>query len=323
MATAPLSPPAPGDAGRSFDLTPEQQATLELAGRLRAERSWPRSRSAWTTRSGGPRRCGRSSARPGSSASPSRSPRADRASTCSERARPPGDRALEPGGRALLARAREPLPQQHPAQRRRRPEEALPAGPRGRHADRRARAHRAGAGSDALGSMATVARRDGDDYLLSGRKIFITNGPNADVILVYAKTAPRQGREGDLGLPRREADAGVLGGAEAREDGLPRLADGRARLRRLPRARPEPHRRPENAGVMILMSGLDLERAVSAAISIGAAERLLELSLDARPRAQAVRPAARRVPDDPAEARRHVHRHRVDEGPRVQGAAPR
>ena len=37
---------------------------------------------------------------------------------------------------------------------------------------------------------------------------------------------------------------------------------------------------PENAGVVMLMSGLDLERAVSAAISIGAAERMLELSLD-------------------------------------------
>ena len=43
-----------------------------------------------------------------------------------------------------------------------------------------------GAGSDALGSMATTARRDGDDYVLNGRKLFITNGPVADVLLVYA-----------------------------------------------------------------------------------------------------------------------------------------
>ncbi len=51
-----------------------------------------------------------------------------------------------------------------------------------------------GAGSDALGSMRTTATRDGDDYVLNGSKIFITNGPVADVLLVYAKTDREQGR---------------------------------------------------------------------------------------------------------------------------------
>ncbi len=45
-----------------------------------------------------------------------------------------------------------------------------------------------GAGSDAFGSMRTTARKDGNDYLLKGSKTFITNGPGADVFLVYAKT---------------------------------------------------------------------------------------------------------------------------------------
>ncbi len=45
-----------------------------------------------------------------------------------------------------------------------------------------------GAGSDAFGSMRTVARRDGSGYMLKGSKTFITNGPGADVFLVYAKT---------------------------------------------------------------------------------------------------------------------------------------
>ena len=44
-----------------------------------------------------------------------------------------------------------------------------------------------GAGSDAFGSMRTVARPDGDGYVLKGSKTFITNGPGADVFLVYAK----------------------------------------------------------------------------------------------------------------------------------------
>jgi acyl-CoA dehydrogenase len=44
-----------------------------------------------------------------------------------------------------------------------------------------------GAGSDAFGSMRTTAKVDGSSYVLSGSKTFITNGPGADVFLVYAK----------------------------------------------------------------------------------------------------------------------------------------
>ena len=43
------------------------------------------------------------------------------------------------------------------------------------------------AGSDAFGGMKTYVRRDGSDYILNGQKTFITNGPDADVIVVYAK----------------------------------------------------------------------------------------------------------------------------------------
>jgi alkylation response protein AidB-like acyl-CoA dehydrogenase len=48
-----------------------------------------------------------------------------------------------------------------------------------------------GAGSDAFGSMRTVARRDGDGYVLSGQKTFITNAPFADTMIVYAKIVDR------------------------------------------------------------------------------------------------------------------------------------
>src|SRR5688500_7191797 len=44
----------------------------------------------------------------------------------------------------------------------------------------------ANAGSDVMG-MRTTARRDGDDYILNGTKMWITNGPHADVIIVYAR----------------------------------------------------------------------------------------------------------------------------------------
>jgi alkylation response protein AidB-like acyl-CoA dehydrogenase len=54
-------------------------------------------------------------------------------------------------------------------------------------------------GSDAFGGMKTYVRRDGDDYILNGQKTFITNGPYADTIVVYAKLddgtdADRRGR---------------------------------------------------------------------------------------------------------------------------------
>lgn len=44
-----------------------------------------------------------------------------------------------------------------------------------------------GSGSDAFGAMKSVARRDGDDYVLSGQKTFITNGPYADTIVFICK----------------------------------------------------------------------------------------------------------------------------------------
>ncbi|HEY7053157.1 MAG TPA: acyl-CoA dehydrogenase family protein [Mycobacterium sp.] len=42
-------------------------------------------------------------------------------------------------------------------------------------------------GSDAFGGMKTYVRRDGDEYVLNGQKTFITNGPYADTVVVYAK----------------------------------------------------------------------------------------------------------------------------------------
>ncbi|MFC9787205.1 acyl-CoA dehydrogenase family protein [Rhodococcus sp. NPDC127528] len=59
-------------------------------------------------------------------------------------------------------------------------------------------------GSDAFGGMKSYVRRDGEDYILNGQKTFITNGPYADVTIVYAKLD-----EGDASVDRR--DRKVLG----------------------------------------------------------------------------------------------------------------
>src|SRR5580693_4867355 len=53
-------------------------------------------------------------------------------------------------------------------------------------------------GSDAFGGMKTYVKRDGQDYILNGQKTFITNGPCADVLVVYAKLD-----EGDAGTGQK------------------------------------------------------------------------------------------------------------------------
>lgn len=63
-------------------------------------------------------------------------------------------------------------------------------------------------GSDAFGGMRTYVRRDGDDYILNGRKTFITNGPYADVMIVYAKLDEGSGGAG----------AGAVGSAAGAAD---------------------------------------------------------------------------------------------------------
>jgi alkylation response protein AidB-like acyl-CoA dehydrogenase len=86
------------------------------------------------------------------------------------------------------------------------------------------------AGSDAFGGMKTYVRRDGADYLLNGQKTFITNGPNADVLVVYAKLD-----EGDSGGQER-SDRGIEPGDKrdrtvltfVLDSGMPGLTQGKA-----------------------------------------------------------------------------------------------
>jgi len=72
-----------------------------------------------------------------------------------------------------------------------------------------------GAGSDAFGSMTTTAKPDGDYYVLNGGKTFITNGPVADVFVVYAKL--------DRGQPRTEMPVNTF----ILEKGMPGFTQGK------------------------------------------------------------------------------------------------
>jgi isovaleryl-CoA dehydrogenase len=150
-----------------------------------------------------------------------------------------------------------------------------------------------GAGSDALGSMRTTARRDGSHYVLNGRKLYITNGPIADVLLVYAKTDKARGPKGisafivEKGFPgfqvaQKLTKMGFRGSPTAELV----FDDCRVPAENLVGV--------ENDGVAVVMSGLDLERAVVAPLALGIAERALELSLDyAKTREQFGQPIAK------------------------------
>jgi isovaleryl-CoA dehydrogenase len=118
-----------------------------------------------------------------------------------------------------------------------------------------------GAGSDVV-SMKLRADKKGDRYVLNGSKMWITNGGDADVLVVYAKTDPAAGARGHHRLHRRKGFAGFSCGAQARQARHARLQHLSAVVRGLRNASGKCARRRRQWRVKVLMSGLDYERAV-------------------------------------------------------------
>jgi isovaleryl-CoA dehydrogenase len=149
-----------------------------------------------------------------------------------------------------------------------------------------------GAGSDALGSMATTAVLDGDDYIVNGRKLFITNGSVADICLLYVKTDLDKGSQGITALVVELECPGASVAQKLVKMGF--RGSPTAELAfddcRVPVVNVIGQ---VNEGVQCVMSGLDLERAAIAPICVGMAERALELSIDyAKERVQFGEPIA-------------------------------
>ncbi|MGH8193302.1 MAG: isovaleryl-CoA dehydrogenase [Woeseiaceae bacterium] len=124
----------------------------------------------------------------------------------------------------------------------------------------------AGAGSDVMG-MRTVAVRDGDEYMLTGSKMWITNAPEADVLVVYANTAT----SGDPQLSAFIVERGMPGFSTAQKLdklGMRGSDTGEVVLNncRVPK---ENLLGNEGQGAVILMSGLDYERLVLAGGPLG------------------------------------------------------
>ena len=139
------------------------------------------------------------------------------------------------------------------------------------------------AGSD-VKSLKTTAKRDGDEWVLNGTKVFITNGGIADVHVVVATVDPALGTRGQASFVVGKDTPGLSPGQEGDQARDPRLAHGRDRARGLPDPDREPARRRGEAG----------EEAA------------------ARPRRQEIarRRRARDLRGDPAAGRRLGARHR-------------
>jgi isovaleryl-CoA dehydrogenase len=132
-----------------------------------------------------------------------------------------------------------------------------------------------GAGSDVV-SMKLKAEKRGDRYILNGSKMWITNGPSADTLVVYAKTDPSAGSKGitafliekgmkgfsvaqkldKLGMRGSETGELVFEDCEVPEENILGAVGG---------------------GVRVLMSGLDYERAVLAAGPIGIMQACMDV----------------------------------------------
>jgi isovaleryl-CoA dehydrogenase len=132
------------------------------------------------------------------------------------------------------------------------------------------------AGSDVM-SMRTRAERDGEGWRLNGTKTFITNGPVADLALVYARTPGRGERS--LGLFAIPAEApGFSRGRKFSKMGWRGSPTGELLLEDCA-VGPEALIGAEDGGRAILLDGLDSERVLMAAESVGVAQGALEAAL--------------------------------------------
>lgn len=133
------------------------------------------------------------------------------------------------------------------------------------------------AGSDAV-SIQTTARKDGNYYVLNGTKMFITNGTIADVIIVYAKTAPERGARGITAFIVEKGFQGSF--TSSHIDKMGHRGSPTAELSFQDYLVPRQNiLGEEDQGIKVMMSGLDTERSIVCGLSLGMARRALELSV--------------------------------------------
>ena len=134
-----------------------------------------------------------------------------------------------------------------------------------------------GAGSDVVG-MKTIATKNGDRFILNGSKMWITNGPNADTLVVYAKTDPGAGKHGITAFIIEKGMKGFSTSSKLDKMGM--RGSNTCELIFSDCEVPEANILGSlHGGVKVLMSGLDYERAVLAAGPIGIMQACMDVVL--------------------------------------------
>ncbi|MEI8298182.1 MAG: isovaleryl-CoA dehydrogenase [Pseudomonadota bacterium] len=134
-----------------------------------------------------------------------------------------------------------------------------------------------GAGSDVVG-MSLRADRRGDRFVLNGRKMWITNGPDADVVVVYAKTLPNAGARGITTFIVERGTKGFSVAQKLDKLGMRGSSTGELVFDdcEIPA---ENILGAENGGVAVLMNGLDYERVVISGGPVGLMAAALDVTL--------------------------------------------
>ena len=133
------------------------------------------------------------------------------------------------------------------------------------------------AGSDVV-SMRLSAKQCEGGFELNGEKMWITNAPDADVFVVYAKTAPEQNQRGITAFIVERGTPGFSQGEKINKLGMRGSATGALYFDKC-KVAAENVLGEVNEGVAVLMSGLDYERIVLAGGPLGIMSACLQLSL--------------------------------------------
>jgi alkylation response protein AidB-like acyl-CoA dehydrogenase len=143
----------------------------------------------------------------------------------------------------------------------------------------------ASAGSDATG-MTSIAIKDGDYYILNGTKHFITNGGEAEIYTIFAKTNPEKGARGISGFIIEKGTPGFEFGKKEKKMGI-RASVTRELIFKNCKVHKDQLLGKEGHGLLIVQSVLDNSRPGVASQALGIAAGALEEAVDyARKRVQ-------------------------------------
>ena len=131
-------------------------------------------------------------------------------------------------------------------------------------------------GSDAYSLQARAARR-GDRYVLDGRKLYVTNGPIADFVVVFATVDPQKKAHGVTAFIVDKGTPGLVLGPCVEKMGLRTAQMGEVRLEGCEVAETQRLGR-EGGGLALFHHAMEWERALILAPALGAMQRVLELA---------------------------------------------